>query len=229
MFLKFSSNIKGDKLVLKSFNLSHNYETNNLIQKVLPKSAKLNDQKIQSIHQLLEVDGNFKTIQEKIYCENRKIITMKKLSNIKYSLKSHKNNFDFLMTIKNTQNSDIEILKDQIIFKELYFQDLEMKNCLKAYPDIIFLDATYKLLNCRAPVYFVVIIDARSLNELVAVGILVDETKDVLSWFINTFKKHNVITESKTKVFITDKDIVKRKVLKKYFQILMFNYVYFMY
>ena len=63
-----------------------------------------------------------------------------------------------------------------------------MKNCLKAYPEIIFIDATYKLLNCRAPVYFVVVLDARGLSEIVAAGILVEETEEIFTWFVDTLK-----------------------------------------
>lgn len=52
-----------------------------------------------------------------------------------------------------------------------------MKKCLAAYPEIIFIDATYKLLSCRASVYFIIVIDARGMSELVGLGILVEETE----------------------------------------------------
>ena len=142
---------------------------------------------------------------------------MKKLSNIKYSNKSHSKKLDFLLSLKKKPGIFIEILEDKSDFKGLFYQDFDMKNCLKAYPEIIFIDATYKLLNCRAPVYFVVVLDARGLSEIVAAGILVEETEQIFTWFVDTLKKQNPTIEINTKILMTDKDIVERKVLKSQF------------
>ena len=42
---------------------------------------------------------------------------------------------------------------DQKQFKGLYFQDNSMKQCFDSYPEIVFLDATYKLLEIGIPTY----------------------------------------------------------------------------
>ena len=61
-----------------------------------------------------------------------------------------------------------------------------MKKCLKAYSEIFFLDATYKLLEQRLPVYLFMVEDSMGETEVVAVGILVAETEDNLNWMLES-------------------------------------------
>ena len=74
------------------------------------------------------------------------------------------------------------------MFKGLFFQDAMMKDAFRAYPEIIFLDATYKLLELALPIYLFLCEDSNGQSEVVGVGILVAEDVDSLKWLVDTFK-----------------------------------------
>ena len=63
-----------------------------------------------------------------------------------------------------------------------------MKDAFRAYPEIIFLDATYKLLELALPIYLFLCEDSNGQSEVVGVGILVAEDVDSLKWLVDTFK-----------------------------------------
>ena len=66
-----------------------------------------------------------------------------------------------------------------------------MKKCLKDYSEIFFLDATYKLLELRLPVYLFMVEDSMGETEVVAVGILVAETQDNVRWMLESLRERN--------------------------------------
>jgi len=77
-------------------------------------------------------------------------------------------------------------------------------------------DATYKLLDIRIPLYVLLIEDGNGQSEIAALGLLVNEQRETLEWFFNKFKECNPAC-SMTRVFITDKDMKERTVIKSLF------------
>ncbi|CAH1738143.1 unnamed protein product [Aphis gossypii] len=91
-----------------------------------------------------------------------------------------------------------------------------MTESFEAYPEVVFADATYKLLDLRLPVYVLMTEDGNGQSEIAAIGLLVNEEEITLRWFFETFKKYNPIS-AKTRVYITDKDMKERNVIKQVF------------
>jgi len=77
-------------------------------------------------------------------------------------------------------------------------------------------DATYKLVDMRIPLYVLLIEDGNGQSEIAALGLLVNEQRETLQWFFNKFKECNPAC-SNTRVFITDKDLKERSVIKSLF------------
>lgn len=77
-------------------------------------------------------------------------------------------------------------------------------------------DATYKLVDIRIPLYVLLIEDGNGQSEIAAHGLLVNEQRETLEWFFNKFKECNPAC-SMTRVFITDKDMKERTVIKSLF------------
>lgn len=71
------------------------------------------------------------------------------------------------------------------------------------------MDATYKLLDLRMPVYLIMCIDGDGLSEIAAMFLLAEETNEVVTSAIEIFKKANP-SWSKTKVVLSDKDFTER-------------------
>lgn len=90
-------------------------------------------------------------------------------------------------------------------------QDEQMRMCFDSYPEILFVDATYKLLELRFPVYILLVEDGNGQSEICAVFLLLDETEVSISSMVNVFKKHNSNWES-VRVIMADKDMTEREV-----------------
>ena len=94
----------------------------------------------------------------------------------------------------------------------MFFQDQEMKDDFSAYPEILFIDATYQLTELRFPCFFFMVEDSIGLTEVVGVGLLVNETKESLKWLAENFRKKNDVTN--LKLVMTDKDMTKRETFR---------------
>ena len=55
-----------------------------------------------------------------------------------------------------------------------------MKNLCNMSPEIVLVDATYKLLDLRIPVYLLLEVDGIGLRKIVALFILIEETKETI-------------------------------------------------
>ena len=87
----------------------------------------------------------------------------------------------------------------------IYFQDKEMKRMYDCFPELLFVDATYKLNNLRMPLYVFLIEDGNGESEIVATWMVVTEDKVSISQMAKIFKNHNP-NWGKTKTIMSDKD-----------------------
>ena len=110
----------------------------------------------------------------------------------------------------------VQLLLDNDILHGIYFQDAEMKAIFQSYPELICVDATYKLLELRFPVYIILIEDGNGQSEIVAVFLLLEETQESLSCVLDIFQKNNPGWEY-VRVIMTDKDMTEREVLANKF------------
>ena len=91
-----------------------------------------------------------------------------------------------------------------------------MKKAFDAYPEILFIDATYKLLELRFPLYIILIEDGNGQSEIVAAFLLLEETETSLSKIMSIFKENNP-SWTATRVLMADKDMTERDVLASNF------------
>ena len=70
-------------------------------------------------------------------------------------------------------------------FKGLFFQDGQMKHVFQAYPEIIIIDATYKLLELGLPMYLLLSEDSKGQSEIIGVCLLVSEDAGSMKWMVN--------------------------------------------
>ena len=94
----------------------------------------------------------------------------------------------------------------------IYFQDEEIKQIFRAYPELVCIDSNYKLLELRFPVYIMLVEDGNGQSEVVAVFLLLEETQKSLSKMMSIFKKHNSNWES-IRALMSDKDLTERDAL----------------
>ena len=71
------------------------------------------------------------------------------------------------------------------------------------------LDATYKLLQLRLPVFLMLVEDSNGESEIVMACVLASEDSDSIQWMVDAFKSHNK-NWSETRVVMADKDLKER-------------------
>ncbi|XP_031784658.1 uncharacterized protein LOC116417165 [Nasonia vitripennis] len=111
----------------------------------------------------------------------------------------------------------VEILEEDSQFQGMYFSTPEMKQNMKKYPEVMCIDSTYKIFSLRFSLMFFVIEDGEGRSHIVAVGILVNESRPIVKWLMEWFKKDNLEAVKKTRGFITNKDLVERSVIREVF------------
>ena len=92
------------------------------------------------------------------------------------------------------------------------FQDENMRDYMKCFPEVLFVDATYKLLEIRLPVYLTLCEDSMGNSEVVSVGMLATEDEESLTWMFQTLKDRNP-DMYRVRVIVTDKDMKERHAL----------------
>ena len=93
----------------------------------------------------------------------------------------------------------------------IFFQDSVMKSVFGGYPEVLLIDATYKLNKFRMPMmplYILLVIHGNGLSEIIGIFLTSVETEDAISKMVSTFKSFNSSWE-KTKVVLSDKDFTE--------------------
>ena len=117
--------------------------------------------------------------------------------------------------LRNLHRCTVDISTDpDDNFCGLFIQDEHMRRVFDAYPEIIFFDATYKLLELQFPVYLFVVEDANGETDIVGLGFLVVEDAESLGWLVETFMQKNP-SAKRTRLVMADKDLNERDTIKK--------------
>ena len=106
------------------------------------------------------------------------------------------------------------IVDEQKNLSGLFYQDKTMKSSYCAYPELLCIDATYKLNNLRMPRYIMLGEDGMGKSEIFASCLIANEEKETIRRMIEIFKDSNSAWE-KTVTIISDKDFTERDVLSK--------------
>ncbi len=110
---------------------------------------------------------------------------------------------------------DVLVNEDQV-FHGLLFQDIQMKQVFSAYPELMCIDATYKLLELRFPLYIIIVEDGNGCSEVAVAFLLLEETEESLQKVVDLFKERNPDWPS-VRVIMSDKDMTERDVLARSF------------
>jgi len=105
---------------------------------------------------------------------------------------------------------------DSKVLQAIFFQTQEMKVTFRSYPELLYIDATYKLNDLRMPPYVLLVVDGNGESEVVCLWIAQCEDKETITSLLVEFKKHND-EWSLIKCIMSDKDMTERNVMKEQF------------
>ena len=74
-----------------------------------------------------------------------------------------------------------------IFYKAFLFKTEKMQKVFSAYPELVCVDATYKLLELRFPLYVMMVEDGNGQSEIAAIFLLVEETESSILCMVNSF------------------------------------------
>ncbi|CAK9301926.1 unnamed protein product, partial [Gordionus sp. m RMFG-2023] len=180
--------------------------------KLLPKQRQLSPSKRQFVEQSLSIKGNKVKIQE-VILKTGKMITLKDIHNIGSNLNKPSNNilFNVYQQLKEDNGAIVEIIEENNQLMGIFYQDSNMSHNLKFYPEVLFIDATYKLNNIGMPLFILLVIDSHGQSQIAALWLVKGETYCCVKGCCDILKKHNDI--NKIKVIIGDKDLADRQAL----------------
>jgi len=163
---------------------------------------------------------NKKLLQHKLEEKSGKKITLKDISNIQQRTASE-NDQNYLEIVTNLLRQQPGSITEVIVdednnFKGLVYQDECMHSMYNKFPEMIMVDATYKLLDLRMPLYLLLAIDGDWSSEIVGLFILGEETQSVIESAVTIFKHCNPHWTD-TKVIMSDKDLNERDAFKNCF------------
>lgn len=139
---------------------------------------------------------------------------LKYLHNVKQKISPRETNdleaiFD---GIKTQENVDIEffVSEERNQLEGIYFQDARMKKYFQLYPEVVLMDATYKLNDRRMPLFLMMVIDGNGESQIVAMFIIRTENYDVVLKMLNKFKTVNA-NHNEVKTILSDKNFADRR------------------
>lgn len=117
--------------------------------------------------------------------------------------------------LQNKYNCDVQINQNPSHeLQGIYIHGDKMKKVFNAYPEVLFADSTYKLVDLDLPIFVLMVQDGNGQSHIISLGLLVREDKETLKWFLEIFLEKNP-AHNKTMVVVTDKDLTKKAVIRK--------------
>ena len=99
-------------------------------------------------------------------------------------------------------------------FKALFYQDKDMRDMFQCYPEILLVDATYKLNDLRLPLYVMLVVDGNGESEIVGLMLAADERQETIRQMMVYFKDLNP-KWNEINCVMADKDMTERQVIKE--------------
>jgi len=168
----------------------------------------------------ISVRADSELVQQQLQNHSGKVIPFKDVVNVGYGSRQQSmpdNLTEVLKQLHSHGDCVVEVLANEDnIFLGLFYQDHYMQKVFELYPDMLFCDATYKLLDLQLSVFIMLAVDGSGQSEIVAVMLLADETRSTMSAAIKTFQDHNP-EWTRTVSIMTDKDFVERTVFSDLF------------
>ena len=201
---RFTVHLDAQELVLivKNVQLEHDHATSEAAFLLMPKTRRVPDHLKDVVRKHVALGANKRRVREMLKDEFGKHVTRDDLNNI-----VRKAGF-----VRNDVGAQVEMLKQHgfsttVVQDEgagvacgIFFQDEEMRATYREFPDLLLLDATYKMVDNRAPVFTILGVDSMGLGVPLAVFLVTEETRTMIGCMLDVFKRQNADAAAQTKV-----------------------------
>uniref|UniRef100_A0A1X7V8N3 ZSWIM1/3 RNaseH-like domain-containing protein n=1 Tax=Amphimedon queenslandica TaxID=400682 RepID=A0A1X7V8N3_AMPQE len=144
-----------------------------------------------------------------------KAIMMKDVHNFAQKVKPGQRNDvqQLIAEMKKAEGAKVVLFTDSDkTVTSIYFQTKEIIQTFQAQPEILLIDATYKLNDLQMPLYVLLIVDGNGEREIICLWLTQCEDEGTLTYLVDEFKKHNE-NWLLVRCIMCDKDIMEIDVL----------------
>uniref|UniRef100_A0ABD2W5X8 ZSWIM1/3 RNaseH-like domain-containing protein n=1 Tax=Trichogramma kaykai TaxID=54128 RepID=A0ABD2W5X8_9HYME len=216
--LKFILSDDGSHYYLDSVKQHHGHDAQ--LKSTVEPRQKLTQEHKEFILKHFEAGGIHAKIINLLSKEYGITISSKDASNVKYAAKSKQpKSLDAVLNLLKEKNFIYEVKQSEgNVFQALFITSSSWIKMYHAWPELVFMDSTYKLIDMQYPVNIAAIVDGNGCTEVVALGILPHEDEPTYVWYIEMMKKY-LFNLKDTEAFMTDKDKVSRKVIQEILEV----------
>ncbi|XP_019646381.1 PREDICTED: uncharacterized protein LOC109486916 [Branchiostoma belcheri] len=152
-----SSDRKKGKLVVTSFNDNHNHEVGEEVRKYYPSQRRLEGELLEEACKLTKLRVDVRVLKDHVHKTSGKLTTSKDLHNLRASLQQGTEADAVIRALEDILHNDkgakIAVVLDQDqTLEALYLQTSAMVSSFSSFPEILFMDATYKTNNLNIDV-----------------------------------------------------------------------------
>ena len=83
------------------------------------------------------------------------------------------------------------VMSDRNELHALYYHISTMQKMQRKFPELLLLDATYRLNDFRIPLYVLMVEDGNGERRVVALWLVANEERDTISDIMDLFVRHN--------------------------------------
>lgn len=181
--IKLGLTTDGQSLIVKSICYEHNHPIpSKEIFLNLPRQRRFNNEAKITAITMMKLKANKKLLLAETYEKNERISTTSKLDTSDIE--------DIVTQLKEKYKCTVHVQMKENTFRNMFFQNERMRKSFELFPEVLFLDVSYKLLNVS--VYILAIENSFGLTDVVGVGILTKYISSAINWMISRFKERNL-------------------------------------
>lgn len=167
---------------------------------------------------MMKVKSNPRLVQGQLKQKLNKTVLVKDIYNINAKLKSSGND-GITRTVLEEIYEDLNkyegvvaeiMLSEENVLEGIFIQDQRMQQYFDLYPEVIIVDATYKLNDRRMPLFVMLVIDGNGESQITALFLLRSENYAIITRMMTKFKTLNPKHEN-INIILSDKNFADRK------------------
>ena len=211
--------LDGKFLTVTHHGPNHNHECTQTNFRHYPSQRRLDIEQTKTVKDMVKLDANKKLIQAHIEEDTDKVVLLKDIHNMsRKTVSACSQNTSELEELRQFVSDDLpsvymEVVPDGNEVVGIFLQDRQMREMFEKFPEVLLVDATYKVNRRDMPLYAIVIIDGNMETHPVCFFLVAREDEATLRKMVQIFKEQNE-KWTETRIVISDKDFTERLVFK---------------
>ena len=188
-----------------------NHEVSHEIQQHYPQVRRLNSAELQEANKLCGLKIKNIRLRDYLRTKTGKLITLKDVENIKRqnsvdgTVDSLVNELGVIMEADPNCSLALDLAEDGML-QCLWFQLSDMKSTFRLFPEVLFMDATYKITSNNMVLLTLMVMDGNGHGQPVAYSFMSNETKVSFTFALDQLIHHSGLAADSIKTVILDKD-----------------------